>query len=603
MPISVTKRPRNVSAFQAAALLYGDWGTSKAYVIGLAFALAGYSSFWSIAAISLLIALVGINYIVICKFSPSGGGVYASARRKSEVLALIGALFLIADYLITAAISSLSCFEYLGLQYPSLWAMGAIACIGGLNFFGPKHSGNVAIFVALITVVAVVMLGVISLPYIPDAIHNLEMPKLGFWPNWHHFVGIVVALSGVESIANTTGVMTLDEGSTEANPSIHQTSKKAITWVMIEVCVFTALFGFVVNAIPGLQIVNGNIDAPNELNIRDQMLRYMGNYFVTHQWGTEAMGYAFGLFIGGTFAVLLLSAVNTALVALVSLVFVMSRDGEMPEMFSKLNRFGVPSLPLLIATLTPIIILFFVNDIAHLADLYAVGFVGAIATNLGVNASDQKIPMTKVERYMMWGTFALMVAIELTLIIDKPTARRFALTVMSIGLILRALVIEHRQRQWADKKVTLRHASLYTDDTRAPLHSGAMMVAIRTNGKTLHYALEEAKKFDQPLYILYVREQKFITEEDKSKTWLDDEEASSIFAYAKQNAGEMAIKFFYSISDSPVDTIVQMAEKLKVSRLFLGRPRHSAMLQMLRGNIAQEVSETLPKDIDLVIIS
>ena len=33
-------RPRNVDWQRAAALLYGDWGTSKAYVIGLAFAAA-----------------------------------------------------------------------------------------------------------------------------------------------------------------------------------------------------------------------------------------------------------------------------------------------------------------------------------------------------------------------------------------------------------------------------------------------------------------------------------------------------------------------------------------------------------------------------------
>ena len=37
------KRPRNVDWKRAAAILYGDWGTSKAYVIGLAFAVAGYS--------------------------------------------------------------------------------------------------------------------------------------------------------------------------------------------------------------------------------------------------------------------------------------------------------------------------------------------------------------------------------------------------------------------------------------------------------------------------------------------------------------------------------------------------------------------------------
>src|ERR1044071_2496152 len=55
------RRPRNVDVPRAAAILYGDWGTSKAYVIGLAFAVAGYASFWLIAAMCFLTALVGIN--------------------------------------------------------------------------------------------------------------------------------------------------------------------------------------------------------------------------------------------------------------------------------------------------------------------------------------------------------------------------------------------------------------------------------------------------------------------------------------------------------------------------------------------------------------
>jgi hypothetical protein len=68
-----TKRPRNVDSARAAAILYGDWGTSKAYVIGLAFAVAGYSSFWLLAAMSVLLALVGINYMAICRHYPGAG--------------------------------------------------------------------------------------------------------------------------------------------------------------------------------------------------------------------------------------------------------------------------------------------------------------------------------------------------------------------------------------------------------------------------------------------------------------------------------------------------------------------------------------------------
>jgi hypothetical protein len=55
MILGKTKRPRNVDSPRAAAILYGDWGISKAYVIGLAFAVAGYSSFWLILAMSVLL--------------------------------------------------------------------------------------------------------------------------------------------------------------------------------------------------------------------------------------------------------------------------------------------------------------------------------------------------------------------------------------------------------------------------------------------------------------------------------------------------------------------------------------------------------------------
>src|SRR5467141_156326 len=61
-------RPRNLDWKRAAALLYGDWGTSKAYVIGLAFVAAGFSSLPIILAVCALTGLVGINYIVIPSF-------------------------------------------------------------------------------------------------------------------------------------------------------------------------------------------------------------------------------------------------------------------------------------------------------------------------------------------------------------------------------------------------------------------------------------------------------------------------------------------------------------------------------------------------------
>lgn len=598
-----THRPRDVNAKQAAAILYGDWGTSKAYVIGLAFAHAGYSSFWLIVAISLLMILVGINYISICKFSPSGGGVYASAKKHSNVLALVGAFFLLGDYLITAALSSLSCFAYLGVAHPVFWAMGSLVLIGTINFFGPRHSGNLALVIALCTVFVVVLLGLFSIPFIGDAFHHIQPLQPGLLKNWDNFVSIIVALSGIEAIANATGVMQLDQGSTEHNPSVHQASKKAILWVMLEVCFFTAFFGFMMNALPHLTVADHQVFNEEGVEVRDSMLRYMGQYFVSHSWGGEAIAYLFGSLVSIVFGVLLLSAANTAIVALVSLLFVMSKDGEMPEIFQKLTPYGVPRYPLLLTVIGMLLILSFVHDIVALANLYAIGFVGAIATNLWANASDGTLPMTKTERYLMWGTFVILLVIEITLFIIKPEARRFAISVMALGLLLRMFVVEQRQKQWASKKVKPRHASLFTDDTKVPLHEGAILCPVRTIGKTLNYALQEAKQRHLPLYILYIREQKVITSHDRARIWLDDDEACSIFDYAKDSAQETTIKFFYEVSNSPVNTIVHVAQELRVSSIIIGRPRHSLMLQMLRGNLVQEISEILPSEIDLIVIS
>src|SRR5438477_8263616 len=110
-----SQRPRNVSWIGAAGLLFGDWGTSRLYVLGLAFLVAGRSSFWLVSAMSLLILAVGWAYTQICRIYPDGGGVYTAAKSRSRLLAVIGALLLFADYTVTASLSAVEAFHYFGL--------------------------------------------------------------------------------------------------------------------------------------------------------------------------------------------------------------------------------------------------------------------------------------------------------------------------------------------------------------------------------------------------------------------------------------------------------------------------------------------------------
>ncbi|HYR23329.1 MAG TPA: universal stress protein [Chthoniobacterales bacterium] len=596
---------------RAAAILYGDWGTSKAYVIGLAFAVAGYASFWLIALMCVLVALVGINYMIICRLYPDGGGVYASVRHRSEIISIVGAFLLIADYLVTAAISSLSAFAYLGVPHPEKFAAAAILVIGMLNLLGPKHTGGLAFLISVPTAIVVIALGLFCLPHLGTAIGHLQPLHGGFWQNWAGFVGIVLALSGVEAIANATGVMRLDPGSTDAKPSVVKTSTPAILIVMIEVCVFTALLGLAMHALSGLQVANGDVNAPGAEGVRDYMLRYMGEVFVGSVLG-PAGGHIFAVIVSVVFGLLLFSAVNTSIVALINLQFLLARDREIPKIFQLLNKWGVPTVAMILATIVPMLLVIFVKDISGLAELYAVGVVGAIATNLGATATDRTRAIKPWERAFMFVTFLIMAAIELSLLVDKPNARYFVITVLLVGLILRGLVQERRMKKEGKPPLVPEKLPVHAApapaveptvaaSSAAPLTGEAILCAIRGTGRTLDFALREARKTGSRLYLLFVREQPFMTEEDAKRKWHEDPEASAVFAEAKQKAGDLQPLFAYAVSPSAAETIVDVAATLGASRLILGAPQRNALINLLRGNVIREVSNLLPEEIDLLV--
>jgi amino acid transporter/nucleotide-binding universal stress UspA family protein len=614
MIASDTKRPRNVDWKSAAAILYGDWGTSKAYVVGLAFAVAGYSSFWLIAAMCTLTALVGVNYMTICKHYPDGGGVYASVRHRSQIISIVGAFLLIADYIVTAALSSLSAFQYLGQVFHmtpsamSVCAAVSILVIGSLNYLGPKHTGSLACFISVPTAIVVVLLGFFCLPHASEALHNMKPLTGGFMINWTGFVGIVLALSGVEAIANATGVMPLNPGCDPNKPCVSKTSTKALTIVMIEVCVFTLVLGFGMHALHDLTITpDGDVNGPAAKGVRDYMLNYMAQMFVGGSLGATA-GHIAAAIVSFVFAFLLLSAVNTAIVDLIAISFLMSRDKELPGAFQKLNNNGVPNAGLIIATIIPAILVIAVSDMAGLADLYAVGVVGAIATNLGASSTDKKLDLARWERSLMFFTFLVMLAIELTLLATKPSALHFAGAVLVIGLIMRGLASEHLQRKESASALAASatralgaipkfHQDL-TLDTGSPI-----LCAVRGVGRTLKFAVEEARETKRPLYLLFVRQQPVITEQDRKRKWMDDPDALQIFTEASEMADGHTILPCYAVSDSPADTIVDIAATVGASRVILGGAKRSGLISALRGNLIRQVSELLPEEIPLLVYS
>jgi len=250
------------------------------------------------------------------------------------------------------------------------------------------------------------------------------------------------------------------------------------------------------------------------------------------------------------------------------------------------------------------LLVMFVSDVSGLADLYAVGVVGAIAVNLIATATDRKAQVRTWERALMFGTFAVMAAIEITLFINKPNARVFAASILAIGLILRGIAKEWEQKRRPSPTTAPEQPeqdALSASEPSEAFDGPPMLCAVRGVGRTLDFALAEMAETKRPLYLLYVREQKVLTEQDRTRTWHSDADARKIFSYAKEKAGDRPVRYCYAVSESPADTIVDIAATLGVSRVMLGSPKRGSLITMLRGNIITEVSRILPEDIHLIV--
>jgi amino acid transporter/nucleotide-binding universal stress UspA family protein len=597
-------RPRNVGWARAAALLYGDWGTSKAYVIGLAFVAAGFSSFPIILAVCALTGLVGYNYIIVCKHFPDGGGVYSSARDQSRVLAVLGSLLLLADFIVTAAMSCWDAMIYFDVphKYLQVATIAFILLIGFINYFGPKYSGSFAVALAVPTVIVVVTIIGLSAPHWTFA--SMQAPHASFNRNWVAFVGVILALSGVEAIANLTGVMKLDTGSTLENHTVASTAKKAILPVSVEVVFGTALLGLAMLSLPA--------SFGEEIKARyGDMLRFLGEEYGTMALGPH-FGHVLGVVIGLVVGLLLLSAVNTAVAAMIGLIYMLARDREMPQPFTRLNRNGVPWLPLVVAVGLPVILVMFTDDLDSLADMYAIGVVGAITVNLGSCCFNKQLKLKLSERSVMLVTFAVLFAVEITIAKTKPAALFFAVCVLGIGFGLRWWAMKYAGLE----TVILRreHAAVVRPEALANFRPNltpgqSVLVAARGFTPVLRYALEEARLRQGNLYVLYVKELAVNLPgplaNPQRPRWQDDRQASEImygmFELAR-DAGVSVVPVF-AISENPASSIVDLAATLGVDILMLGSAQRHSLVALLKGNVVTEVARNLPDNIQLVIHS
>ena len=625
-----SERPRNLGWLAAAGLLFGDWGTSRLYVLGLALFFAGRTSFWLIAMMSLLILGVAWAYSQICRIYPDGGGVYTAAKQTSRTLAVVGALLLFADYTVTASLSVLDAFHYFGLPLhrdvridtqkaggairvadlhydtnpridageildskrasppaaaerffaldsPGLWAMVAIAALGLFNMMGPSHTGGFAIVAAVGMIFITLLICGFALPqvdwhHLPERIGRPDFSHPG--QIWIAFVSIVLALSGVEATANLTGVM---------DRPVSHTARKAIWVVATEVAVFNIILAICMLAIYPIN--------------RDRHLEDMAAYLTgayVGKWGEMAVRIVGGL--------LLLSAGNTAIAGMTSIQYLMARDGELPYSMIRVNRFGVPALPAIIAAAVPIIVLAVSHNLDQLSALYAIGVIGAVAINISLCVFHPRLRHFK-RKFPMAVLGVLLLVIWVTLAYVKRDALIFVTIVMTVGLTARQVNKMMAVRR-GPRPSLLRQASL------EQLGAGAMerpKILVGTYGSEAlaRPALAEAKRTGATLVVCFIRSVRIAYNWDRGLTMDTDASALRVFARFLDLGHEMGVPVLpvYDSGDSAAELLAEAAALTGCDRILIGTSRNGALYHLIKGHFQQRLEAILPPEIKVQVLA
>jgi amino acid transporter len=645
LALLASERPRNVGWLQAAGLLFGDWGTSRLYVLGLAFFFAGRTSFWLICAMSLLILAVGWAYTQICRIYPDGGGVYTASRSKSKTLAVIGALLLFADYTVTASLSSLDAFHYFGLPLqrhvavehanaaanaaeagkpiappaveppvkdagdqihgpddkpadqtpeekaleqraselfhwdsPGLWAIISILILGAVNLLGPKHSGGFAIAAAIgmVAITLIILGGAFAVPgkmHWHDLPHRVGHLNHSFGHMWVAFVSIVLALSGVEAIANLTGVM---------KKPVVQTAGRAIWVVALEVAIFNIL----------LALCMSNIFPLSGTEHQADMLAFLSKHY-TGSWGEWAVR-----IIGGT---LLLSAVNTAINGLMSIVYVISRDNELPAIFQKVNRFGAPWVAAVLATTVPALILVITHQIDTLASLYAIGVIGAISINVTLCAIHPRLRrMWRKVPMLLLGV--VLLAIWVTLAYVKREALLFVSVVMVLGLTARQFTKWFNKRRGPQPSL-LRRAIVEQWPADA-MHMPKILVGTYGSDALAQRAFEAAKREQSALVVCFIRQVALSYEWDRQMTIDSDLAAQRTFARYLELGHKNGVPVIpvYDMGNNAAELMAENAAIYGCSKVLIGSSRHGALYHIVRGRFQENLEGLLPPEIPVQVV-
>ncbi|HEX6349921.1 MAG TPA: APC family permease [Candidatus Dormibacteraeota bacterium] len=421
-------RGGNLGPFLCWAVVFADIGTSIYYVPGIL-----YGPYRTRATLFVLMTLVvfvllTVKYAEVSWRYPEGGGVVTVASRAIHPFAgLLGGLFIIVDYYLTAALSALSGFYYIAAIVPSLYplavplAMAALVGLAVLNWMGIRESAKASAVFAVaagslqVLVVLVVFLNVGPLGFLHSVQAIGNGPRLTAPLLITGYAAAFLAFSGLESIAQVAPAMR------EPRRLVAGRAMFAVVLTMAVTSPLLTLFSTTLLG-PGAD--------PN------QYISILG----AHVAG-PVLGYAVAL----SGALLLVFASNTAIIGGYHVFVALARMGFLPRPVEDRNKWRhTPHWAILLAALVPVALVKVSDGSPELlGDLYAFGLLGAISlTCIGLDIVRWHEQFTRAGSLRRAGyvvgvmtTVAVVVAWCVNLV-NKPLATEFGGGLTILGLII-----------------------------------------------------------------------------------------------------------------------------------------------------------------------
>jgi amino acid transporter len=368
---------QRLGSFLCWAVVFADIGTSIYYVPGILYGEVNRLAGLFVLMTMIVFLLLVLKYAEVSVRFPEGGGVVTvSARALHPWAGAVGGMFILVDYFLTAAISSLSGLQYFSAFVPRLGpfvliaALGVLAFLGVLNWWGIKESATVSAVIAVVALMSdLLIILVVLLTYSPSEIllvlgKMFSGTRLTGLTILTGFAGAFLAFSGLESISQLSPVMKVPRS---------KTVTRALGLVVLTIGITSPLltiFSTVLLTTP-LNAAHG-IPAPFDtipLN-RDQLISELARAYG---------GRVLEVTTAVSASALLIFASNTAIIGTYHVFLALSRMRFFPEILQRMSqRRGTPHVAIFLAAGIPMLILIAVQgSIEVLGNLYAFGLLGA----------------------------------------------------------------------------------------------------------------------------------------------------------------------------------------------------------------------------------